>query len=214
MARRSIIQRKASLSRALKIVPYLTSEEVMLLVQEARKRRKGERDVLLILLLFQTGLRISEALSLTPSKIELFEGRPVLRFTGKGKKRRIVALPERLADKLRAFAYQNDVKQDEKFFPINRQRAWQIIKEVSGKAGIAKRVYPHLLRHSDAIERLKQTGHPKTLQHHLGHSSPVMVMRYLSTLTQEDSLRIQREVEFEGSNKDFLVPTRGNSWRD
>jgi hypothetical protein len=33
--------------------------------------------------------------------------------------------------------------------------------------------------------------------HHLGHSSPVMVMRYLSTLTQEDSLRIQQQVEFE-----------------
>jgi len=40
-------------------------------------------------------------------------------------------------------------------------------------------------------------GNPKALQHHLGHSSPVMVMRYLSTLTQEDSLRIQQQVEFE-----------------
>lgn len=33
--------------------------------------------------------------------------------------------------------------------------------------------------------------------HHLGNSSPVMVMRYLSTLSQEDSLRIQQQVEFE-----------------
>ncbi|RLG67972.1 MAG: hypothetical protein DRO11_09535, partial [Methanobacteriota archaeon] len=75
--------------------------------------------------------------------------------------------------------------------------AWQILKELAARAGIQKRVYPHLLRHSDAIERLRQTGNPKALQHHLGHSSTVMVMRYLSTLTQEDSLRIQQQVEFE-----------------
>jgi len=106
-------------------------------------------------------------------------------------------MPERLADKLRAYAYEKNIKLNEKFFPINRQRAWQILKEVARKAEITKRVYPHLLRHSDAIERLRQTGNPKALQHHLGHSSPVMVMRYLSTLTQEDSLRIQQQVEFD-----------------
>ena len=190
------MERKAQLARALRIVPYLTGDEINLLVSEARKRRKGERDALLILLLYQTGLRISEALSLTPSKIEFFEGKPALRFIGKGKKMRVVALPERLADKLRAYAYEKNIKINEKFFPINRQRAWQIIKEVARKAGVTKRVYPHLLRHSDAIERLRQTGNPKALQHHLGHSSPIMVMRYLSTLTQEDSLRIQQQVEF------------------
>ena len=193
---RSIVVRRAQLARALRIVPYLTRDEVRVLVEEAKKRRKGERDSLLILLLFQTGLRISEALSLTPSHIESFEGRPVLRVVGKGKKERVVALPERLADKLRAYAYEKGLKADERFFPINRQRAWQIMKEVAKKAGITKRVYPHLLRHSDAIERLRQTGNPKALQHHLGHSSPIMVMRYLSTLTQEDSLRIQQQVEF------------------
>jgi len=194
---RSIVVRRAQLARALRIVPYLTSDEVRLLVEEARKRRKGERDALLILLLFQTGLRISEALSLTPSKIESFEGRPVLRIVGKGGKPRVVALPENLADKMKAYAYEKGIKINERFFPINRQRAWQILKEVSYKAGITKRVYPHLLRHSDAIERLRQTGNPKALQHHLGHSSPLMVMRYLSTLTQEDSLRIQQQVDFE-----------------
>ena len=109
----------------------------------------------------------------------------------------MVALPEMLADKLKAYAYEKNIGPKDKFFPINRQRAWQIMKEISGRAGIAKRVYPHLLRHSDAIERPRQTGNPKALQHYLGHPSSVMVMRYLSTLIQEDSLRIQQQVEFE-----------------
>jgi len=52
------------------------------------------------------------------------------------------------------------------------------------------------LRHSDAIERLRQTGNPKALQINLGHVSPMMTMCYLSTLTAEDALRIQQEVEF------------------
>lgn len=71
-----------------------------------------------------------------------------------------------------------------------------MIKEAAIKAGFEKRVFPHLLRHSDAIERLRQTGNPKALQHHLGHSSISMVMTYLSTLIQEESLRIQQQVGF------------------
>jgi len=63
---RAIAPRQIQVSKATRIVPYLAQEEVLKLSEEARKGRKGERDQLLILLLFQTGLRISEALSLTP----------------------------------------------------------------------------------------------------------------------------------------------------
>jgi len=77
---------KMALQRAFQIVPYLTREEVRLLVEEAKRRpRKGERDALLIQVLYQTGLRISEALSLTPSSIREFEGKPALEVLGKGK---------------------------------------------------------------------------------------------------------------------------------
>ena len=112
---RMVVVRRAQLARALRIVPYLTSDEVNLLAGEAKKRRKGERDSLLILLLYQTGLRISEALSLTPSCIESFGGRPILRIMGKGGKERVVALPERLADKMRAYAYEKKIKINERF---------------------------------------------------------------------------------------------------
>jgi len=49
------------------------------------------------------------------------------------------------------------VDMDERIFPIIRQTAWKMIKQVAKKAGLQKRVYPHLMRHSSAIFRLRQT---------------------------------------------------------
>jgi integrase/recombinase XerD len=180
-------------SKSFAIVPYLTPEEIGLIVDKIKK----ERDKLLILLLFQTGLRISEALSITPESITVFEGYPVIHIIGKGKKKRMIACPEVLAYRIRSYCYEHKIDNGEKVFDISRVQAWKMIKKAGKDAGIEKRIYPHLLRHSDAIERLRQTGNPKALQHHLGHSSITMVMRYLSTLTQEDALRIEREVRFE-----------------
>jgi len=194
---RDLIPRHTAFAQAQRIVPYLTTEEVRVLTESVNCSRNGRRDRLLILLLFKIGLRISEALKLTPSSIQTFKGKPVLSVMGKGKKPRLVACPERLAEKLKSYAYEKKIGRKERLFPINRSRAWQIIKEASIKAGLKKRVYPHLLRHSDAIERLRQKGNPKALQLHLGHSSTVMTMRYLSTLTQEDAVRINQEVKFD-----------------
>jgi integrase len=188
--------RRSSMAKAAHPVPYLSPSDVQVLSESAKKGRHGERDSLLIILLFQSGLRISEALSLTPSSIEKFEGGNLLSVIGKGKKPRGVAIPQSLADKLRAYAYEHEIEPQGRLFPFKRCRGWQIIKRASERAGFSKRVYPHLFRHSDAIERLKQTGNPKALQHHLGHASTLMTMRYLSTLTQEDSIRINQEVQF------------------
>lgn len=95
---------------------------------------------------------------------------------------------------------------------MDRSRAWLILNEAREAAGLEKRVFPHLLRHSDAIIRLRKTGNSKALQYHLdhkamvwppmakaiGHNTPAMTLRYLFTLTQEDALRVQQGVEFEG----------------
>ncbi len=205
MVKNQLLKHRTVSERTFEIVPYLVPKEISYLISEAKNNRNGERDSLFILLLFETGLRVSEALSLTPTKIDLFEERPVLRIVGKGGKPRTVACPKTLADKLQAYAKKKNIKPDQRIFSINRQRIWQILKEVSKRAGFTKRIYPHLLRHSDAIERLKQTGNPKALQHHLGHSSIVMVMRYLSTLTKEDSLRIQQQVNFSEAEQEHKI---------
>jgi integrase/recombinase XerD len=188
-----MVQRKMALNKVNLPVSYLTEGEIGQLVGACKK----ERDRLLITLLFQTGVRISEALALTPAAIRNFEGKPAMEIVGKGKKLRMVALPVNLKEKLESYAYRAKIEPRMRFFEINRSRAWQVLNEAREAAGIEKRVFPHLLRHSDAIIRLRKTGNPKALQYHLGHNSPAMTLRYLSTLTQEDALRVQQEVRFE-----------------
>jgi integrase len=188
----SIVKRKS-----LSPVPYLRPEEVSALIEAARKLRYGERNVLLIKVLYQCGLRISEALSLTPSHLTQFEGIHCLRVKGKGGKERLVHVPEALYSQLLAYAYQRGLKPTDRFFNLNRKNAHKMLFKAAKLAGLNKRVYPHLLRHSCAIERLRQTGNPKALQWHLGHNSMAMTMRYLATLTMEEALKIQAQVKFE-----------------
>lgn len=193
---KALVPSHQALVKAFSIVPYLTREEIKLMI-EAVQGRKKDRDRILIILLYQTGLRISEALNLTPRHIGMNKGNAVLFVTGKGRKPRMVACPNNLANKLKSYAYDRNLGLDERIFNINRFRAWQIIDRAAKDAGIHKRVYPHLMRHSDAIERLRQTGNPKALQLHLGHSTLTMTMRYVSTLTAEDALGINQAVEFD-----------------
>lgn len=192
----SLTPRQGALTKAFSIVPYLTREEVVRMV-EAISGRHQVRDRLLVKLLFATGLRISEALSLTTQMIGAHEGRAVLYVKGKGSKPRLVACPDGIAHQLKSYAFDTGMTPGDRIFDIDRRRAWQIITKAGKDAHINKRIYPHLLRHSDAIERLRQTGNPKALQLHLGHNSMTMTMRYLSTLTAEDAVRINQGVEFD-----------------
>ncbi|MBU4419093.1 MAG: site-specific integrase [Candidatus Omnitrophica bacterium] len=191
--RNALVERKTALNKLNMPVSYLTEEDIRQLAAGCKR----ERDRLLIMILYQTGLRISEALALTPASIRSFEGKPAMEIIGKGRKLRMVALPLNLKDKLESYAYRAGIEPKQRLFRINRHRAWQILDEASKAVGLQKRVFPHLLRHSDAIIRLRKTGNPKALQYHLGHNTPAMTLRYLSTLTQEDALRVQQEVEFE-----------------
>ncbi len=66
MSSKQIAALKSSIQKT-HIVPYLTPDEVYRIVDVAKEGNKGERNSILIKTLFETGLRISEALSITPS---------------------------------------------------------------------------------------------------------------------------------------------------
>jgi len=105
-------------ARALKIVPYLIPDEVSRLCAACRGRRR-DRDALLILVLFQTGLRISEALSLTVGHLSRQPG--ALSIIGKGGKPRLVACPAPLSHRLKAYAFDRGLGPADRLFPIGRK---------------------------------------------------------------------------------------------
>src|SRR3974377_507804 len=112
-------------ARALKIVPPRPPDEVSRLCPSCRGRQR-DRDALLILVLFQTGLRISEALGLTVGHLSRQPG--ALEVLGKGGKVRLVARPAALSHRLKAYAFDRGLGSDDRLFPAGRERARQILR--------------------------------------------------------------------------------------
>jgi len=181
-------------------IPHLDLEQIRKLIETAGKNRNGERDRLLVQLLFDGCLRCSEAISIRPQDIESSPTGWQVYILGKGKKRSAVAISASLAAQLQAYAYRNGIAPDARLFRINRHRVFQIVAKAMTDVGIVK---PdgvgsvHILRHSGAIERLRRTGNPKAVQDQLRHKSALMTMRYMKTLSHEESLAIQQEVDFQ-----------------
>ena len=192
-------------AEAADYVYHLSLEQVRALAEAAGTGRCGERDKLLVLLLFDGCLRCSEALNVRPSDLERgLNGWAVKIPSGKGGKYNLAAISSSLAAELQAFAYRRQVDPDARFFPISRPRAFQIVSGAFDKASIARpsrakdRVGTvHILRHSGAIERLKRTGNPKAVQDQLRHKSALMTLRYMKTISHDESLQIQQEVDFQ-----------------
>lgn len=182
-------------------VPHWGLNEIKALALAASGNRAGERDSLLILTTCDSCLRISEAIALRPKDIELSQQGWQLRIFGKkGAGWTVVAISASLAARLQSYAYRHQIKPDERLFPISRFRAFQIVKEAAAKANLVRPGNVgavHILRHSGAIERLKRTGNPKAVQDQLRHKSALMTLRYMKTLSQEESLQIQQGVDFQ-----------------
>ena len=178
-------------------VSFISEEEVYRLADAAKTMRDGERNYLLVMTLFQCALRVTEAVKLRVKDKAITGGKHLLMVQGKGNKPRLVAVPEKLSFHLGDFAQRQKLERDDRFFPVSRVRAWQIIKTSAERAGIGRRIYCHLLRHGGAIARLRRTGNPKSLQIHLGHADMKMTMRYLATMQTIESLEMESKVEFD-----------------
>ena len=191
------VRRGYRVSEYTKPVAFITEAEVYRLADAAKAMRDGERNELLILTMFQAALRVTEAIKIRLVDKGKVDNKHILYVQGKGNKPRLVAIHEKLSYHLGDYAQRQGLKPEDRFFPISRVRAWQIIKECAYKAGIDRRVYCHLLRHGGAIARLKRTGNPKSLQIHLGHADMKMTMRYLATMRVVESLETESKVEFD-----------------
>jgi len=155
------------------------------------------RTVALIELLYATGLRVTELVSL--KKATLSGERKFIIVKGKGGKERMVPLtgPSRraLSAYLKALKAGTEGKDSPWLFPsrsreghLTRIRAFQLIKEVSGKAGLdASKISVHVLRHAFATHLLANGADLRSVQKLLGHSDISTTQIYTHVL--EDRLR-------------------------
>ena len=181
----------------------LSEDEVKRLLDEAANggTPESQRDATILELLYATGLRVSELVSLNVQDIDLQES--YLRCWGKGSRERIAFLYPKALNELKRYLAQARVAlvgshKDEPALFVNhrgerltRQWVWNILKTYSKKAGVDERITPHTLRHSFATHLLQNGASLRHVQELLGHSSISTTQVY--THLTDDHLRQEYE---------------------
>jgi integrase len=183
-------------------VSHLTPDDVRLMVLViGRDPRHGKRNAALITLIFDGALRVSEALGIRPIDIIQDNSGYAVRIMGKGSKPGIAAITPETANTLLSYCYDKGIPKESRIFPITRSQVFRIVEASYKAAGIRQpsKVTDHVgavhvLRHSGAIARLKASGNPKSVQHQLRHKSAQMTLRYMKTMSADESLVIQQGV--------------------
>jgi integrase/recombinase XerD len=139
----------------------------------------GSRDRTMLEVLYATGLRVSELVSLRYGQLNLNQG--VIRIVGKGNRERMIPLGEEAVRWLKEFlgSARNEILLDRStdyLFPtrrgdrMTRQAFWHIIKRYARKSSIDKELSPHTLRHAFATHLLNHGADLRVVQMLLGHS--------------------------------------------
>ncbi|MHB8689331.1 MAG: tyrosine-type recombinase/integrase [Candidatus Dormibacteraceae bacterium] len=179
-----------------RLLEVLSRKEIDTLEQAAM----DERDRLVIRVLADTGLRVSELLGLRREDLRENTHDRVysLRVIGKGNKEREVPIPPPTFKRLKHYAEHGGPKGSEYIFTGKRRHSGQVrrltksgadqlVRNLGKQAEIEKRVYPHLLRHSYATWALSKGMNPVTLAKILGHANLTMIMDTYSHLVVADT---------------------------
>lgn len=177
-----------------KLPQVLSIAEVELLLQKPdRKTVRGVRDAALLELLYATGLRVSELVSLPVNNLNLEAG--YLIAYGKGSKERLVPIGEVAQNAIREYltngrpALLGNAQSHYLFLarngkPLTRQGFWKLIKKYTRSAGIAKNISPHTLRHSFASHLLERGADLRSVQMMLGHVDISTTQIYTQVTTE------------------------------
>ncbi|WP_226034620.1 site-specific tyrosine recombinase XerD [Aquibacillus saliphilus] len=162
-----------------KLPKVLSTEEVEKLLTIQGNDAFSIRNKAMLEMLYATGLRVSELMSLKVSDLHLTMG--FVRCIGKGSKERIVPLGDVARDSVESYlSYSRSIllkKKNTDFLFINhhgnqlsRQGFWKILKGISRDSGITKEITPHTMRHSFATHLLENGADLRSVQEMLGHA--------------------------------------------
>jgi integrase/recombinase XerD len=184
--------------------PLTPAEMAALIGQCSRRAPTGIRNRALITLLYRSGLRVSEVLTLRPADVNL-DAHSIRLLDSKSGQAQTRGFHPSADDALLRWMDERKrlglATNGHKLFctlaggPLSDDYVRNMLRRLAGKAGIEKRVHPHGLRHTYAFE-LEQAGTPVTvISKLLGHSSVAVTARYLDHLTNGQAVAALQAVE-------------------
>jgi len=182
----------ASALRSPRLESYLPDvlsiDEVEQVINRAARGRKTSlRNVAMVEVLYGSGLRISEVISLRVKDVNPEVG--FLKCLGKRGKERIVPMGDKASSAVKAFLLAAPAGEGDYLFrnpsgaPFSRMGVWKIIKKLCAASGITRRITPHTFRHSFATHLLQNGADLRVIQELLGHAqiSTTQIYTHIST---------------------------------
>lgn len=202
-------------------VEYLDAEYVRaLLAQPDRRTGAGVRDHALLLVMFNTGARVAEVLSLSSKDVQLTPPYQI-RLRGKGNKERVCPIWSETASALRGVLAQHadvarPIFRNARGGPLTRDGAAYILARHADAAAESlpairrTRVTPHVLRHSCAVALLQSGVDPTVIRDYLGHASVSTTNRYITS-----NLAMKRRALADFWHRAGLLPSKRSRarWR-
>lgn len=153
---------------------------------------EGIRDELIMAVFYETGVRLSELISLSDADIDLFSN--VMKVTGKRNKQRLIPFGEKLKNAIRSYVECRNVAVGcscEAFFVrkngkrLYRMMVYRLVKQNLSKVVVLKKRSPHVLRHSFATAMLNNNAELEAVKELLGHESVTTTEIYTHTTFEE-----------------------------
>jgi integrase len=188
----TLVPRSISRVARAELPKYLTREEVGRLLVACNRAR----DRLILRVMWETGVRVSELTSLTPESIDFAaEALHVATLKRRGHVRAVPVRPSLLGELAHHIAG-GGAAPDARLFGVTRQRVHQIVRRAAGIAGLpTDRAHPHTLRHSFVIACVLGRVPVLVLAEWLGHRSLESTLVYTKVLCA-DSRRYLGDVDF------------------